>query len=680
MDSQQEKLLRSRNAELGKELAQKIRDLEIEAALDCVRSRSLAMHKTSELQEVVNLVFEKLQAMGIEMDSVNISVPNEKTREQRMWIAVNGVPYPNSIILPDHDDPISQDGWKAWDSGLDLFCKAYTFDEKNEFFSWAFEHSDLKYMPSERKSWVLQREAYAYSLAIGKISVIQALSYSGKLLDAKENEILKRFAKVFEQAYIRFLDLEKAENQAREAQIEAALERVRSRTMAMQKSDELAQTAVVVFKQLIGLGIQPNRLFIGIIKDDSGNIELWATDEDGSKISTRFTGNINRNLSVNKMYKGWKAHKKSLTIDMQGQELKDYFRYLAEELKVPFKLGLSQKRRVQLITYFSQGFIGMASPEPQPEETTSLLERFAGVFNLTYTRFSDLKIAEAHAIQAKEDLIKLHTEKKRAEDALTELQAAQKQLIQSEKMASLGELTAGIAHEIQNPLNFVNNFSEVNQEMIEELEEELKSGNIDQALAIAADIKQNEQKINHHGKRADRIVKGMLQHSRTGGGEKQPTNINTLADEFLRLSYHGLRAKDKTFNSEMVTHFDPELPQINVSPQDMGRVLLNLFNNAFYAVNQKHKALGDAYKSEVSVTTSIENGQVIIKVKDNGNGIPDAIKDKIMQPFFTTKPTGEGTGLGLSLSYDIVVKGHGGSINIDTKENEYTQFTIQLSI
>ncbi len=342
------------------------REAQIEAALEKVRSRSLAMHKTSELQEVVNLVFEKLQAMGIEMDSINISVPNGKTREQKMWIAVNGIPYPNSIILPDHNDPISQDGWKAWDSGLDLFCKAYSFDEKNEFFSWAFEHSDLKYMPSERKSWVLQREAYAYSLAIGKISVIQALNYSGKLLDAKENEILKRFAKVFEQAYIRFLDLEKAETQAREAQIEAALERVRSRTMAMQKSDELAQTAVVVFKQLIGLGIQPNRLFIGIIKDDSGDVELWATDEDGSRISTRFTGNVNRNQSINKMYKGWKAHKKSLTIDMHGQELKDYFRYLAEELKVPFKLGLLTKAKgatdhLLLTRLYRHGFTGTAA-------------------------------------------------------------------------------------------------------------------------------------------------------------------------------------------------------------------------------------------------------------------------------------------------------------------------------
>ncbi len=264
--------------------------------------------------------------------------------------------------------------------------------------------------------------------------------------------------------------------------------------------------------------------------------------------------------------------------------------------------------------------------------------------------------------------------------AINTLRATQNQLIQSEKMASLGELTAGIAHEIQNPLNFVNNFSDVNAEMIAELEDELKSGNIPQALAIAGDIKENERKINHHGKRADAIVKGMLQHSKTGSGSKEPTDINALADEYMRLAYHGLRAKDKSFNSEMTTRFASDLPKINVLQQDMGRVMLNLFNNAFYAVNQKAKMAHNNYKPEVTISTSFEKGYVIIKVKDNGVGIPDAIKGKIMQPFFTTKPTGEGTGLGLSLTYDMVVKGHAGSITVDTKEGEYTVFTIKLSL
>jgi two-component system NtrC family sensor kinase len=265
-------------------------------------------------------------------------------------------------------------------------------------------------------------------------------------------------------------------------------------------------------------------------------------------------------------------------------------------------------------------------------------------------------------------------------EAFNELKTTQAQLVQREKMASLGELTAGIAHEIQNPLNFVNNFSEVNAEMIDELKEELKSGNLAGALTIADDIGDNEKKIGHHGKRADSIVKGMLEHSKAGTGEKVPTDINALADEFLKLSYHGLRAKDKSFNAELTTHFDDLLPKISIAQQDIGRVLLNLFNNAFYAVNQKQKIAENDYKPEVTVTTSTEKNNLIIKVKDNGNGIPEAVKDKIMQPFFTTKPTGEGTGLGLSLSYDIVVKGHGGSITVNSVEGKGSEFIIQLPV
>jgi two-component system, NtrC family, sensor kinase len=263
---------------------------------------------------------------------------------------------------------------------------------------------------------------------------------------------------------------------------------------------------------------------------------------------------------------------------------------------------------------------------------------------------------------------------------LSDLKSTQTQLIQSEKMASLGELTAGIAHEIQNPLNFVNNFSEVSAELVDEMDEELDKGDIEEAKAIGADLKQNLEKIRHHGQRAGAIVKGMLQHSQSGSSAKEATNINALADEYMRLAYHGLRAKDKSFNAELITHYDEQLPKVNVIPQDVGRVMLNLFNNAFYAVNQKQKTAVADYKPEVSVSTSIENGRVIIKVKDNGIGIPDAIKEKIMQPFFTTKPTGEGTGLGLSLTYDMVVKGHGGSIQVNSTEGKGSEFIITLPI
>jgi signal transduction histidine kinase len=272
--------------------------------------------------------------------------------------------------------------------------------------------------------------------------------------------------------------------------------------------------------------------------------------------------------------------------------------------------------------------------------------------------------------------------KQKIENAFDQLKATQAQLIQSEKMASLGELTAGIAHEIQNPLNFVNNFSELNQEMLEELESErLKTkGDRDEKLQddLLNDIKENELKISHHGKRADEIVKGMLQHSRSSTGQKELTDLNALADEYLRLAYHGLRAKDKSFNADFQLEFDDNLPKIKVVPQDIGRVFLNLINNAFYVVNKKSKEEIKRYDPEVIVATRKIDNQIEICVKDNGPGIPEEIKEKIFQPFFTTKPTGEGTGLGLSLSYDII-KAHGGEIYVDTKENVGTEFSIILT-
>ncbi len=824
------------------------REAQIEASLERVRSRTMAMHNSRDVGETVAAMFDECIKLGVDK-SVRCGIGIiRKTKEMEVWTAYTDADAKIEFIIGRLDMTVHQmlEGvFNSWQNKAVHSSYLLTGEDQKDYYR-AINSSHDYNAHFKLGSLPVQQFQNAFYFPEGFIYV-----FSHEQLTADALAIFKRFAGIFGLTYRRFLDLQKAETQAREAQIEVALERVRSRTMAMQASDELAETSVELFKQLIGLGIAPNRLFIGIIKDDSGDIELWATDEDGMKISTRFAGNMNGNASVKKMYQGWKEQKKSITIDMRGKELKDYFHYLSVDLKVPFKLGLSQKRRVQLIAYFSQGFIGIASPDIQPAETNTLLERFAGVFNLTYTRFNDLQKAEAQAHEAVkqasidrvraeiasmrttkdlekitplvwdelttlgvpfircgvfivdeseelvyyylstpdgkalaafrlpfdaegigrnvlqnwrqkqvfkihwseaefteytkslvrqgavnsgesyvtahpptsldlhffpflqgmlyvgnivslnhdemllvqsladafstayaryEDFNKLEEAKQEVEKTLTELKAAQTKLIQSEKMASLGELTAGIAHEIQNPLNFVNNFSEVNQEMIDELEDELRAGNIEEALAIAADVKQNEEKINHHGKRADGIVKGMLQHSRTSSGEKQLTNINVLADKFMRLSYHGLRAKDKSFNSEMVTDFDPELPKINVIAQDIGRVLLNLFNNAFYAVSEKRKTADTNYKAKVTATTSSENGQLLIKVLDNGNGIPDAIKDKIMQPFFTTKPTGEGTGLGLSLSYDIVVKGHGGSITVNTKEGEFTEFVVSLPL
>jgi len=310
---------------------------------------------------------------------------------------------------------------------------------------------------------------------------------------------------------------------------------------------------------------------------------------------------------------------------------------------------------------------------------------------ITIDRIQRRRLAEKANQKVKEKELEQARE---IEKAYNKLKATQSQLIQSEKMASLGELTAGIAHEIQNPLNFVNNFSEVSGELIDEMNEELEKGEVEEAKEIAADIKLNLEKILHHGKRADAIVKGMLQHSRSSSGVKEPTDINALADEYLRLAYHGLRAKDKSFNASMKTNFDPAIGNINVIPQDMGRVILNLITNAFYAVDEKKKIRTlqgfetlegfEDYEPTVSVSTKLvvapSGGTrgVQISVKDNGNGIPHNVLEKIFQPFFTTKPTGQGTGLGLSMSYDIVTKAHGGELKVETKEGEGSEFIIQL--
>ena len=316
----------------------------------------------------------------------------------------------------------------------------------------------------------------------------------------------------------------------------------------------------------------------------------------------------------------------------------------------------------------------------------------------TYTKDHQARIDREEAEQRERHLLEglvqertaqLTQQKEALQATLNELQATQDQLVQKEKLASLGELTAGIAHEIQNPLNFVNNFSEVSTELVKELQDERAKPHTDRDTEleseILSDLIQNLEKIGHHGQRASAIVRNMLQHSRASTGQRELTDINALADEYLRLSYHGLRAKDKAFNASFVADLDPDVAPINVVAQDVGRVLLNLFNNAFYAVQQRQQQerekgtlAGYAYRPAVKVTTKQTPVGVEIQVADNGTGIPDELEGKIFQPFFTTKPSGSGTGLGLSLSYEIITKGHGGTLEVESEENKGTTFTIML--
>jgi len=659
------------------------REAQIEAALERVRSKTMAMHNSEDVGATVLSMFDELVNIGVDKKTRSgIGILND-SNIMELWTASFDPEGKASLQIGKLDmrlHPLLMGVKNTWKNNEPRHTYDLVGEDMLNYFTIINNAPDYN-AKIDLKSLPKKIFHNAFTFSDGALFV-----FTQKPISDEMANIFKRFAGVFGQTYRRYLDLQKAEAQAREAQIEASLERVRSRTLSMQKSDELAETAAVLFNQLIILGIEPNRLYIGIIKDDNGQIEFWATDEEGSKVSTQFIGEANRNVSMKKMYDAWKAEKKSLTIDMKGKELSDYFQYLASELKVPFTKGLSQKRRIQNIAIFGKGFIGIASPDKQPNETTHLLERFAAVFNLTYTRFNDLKVAEAHAIQAAEDLVKLQTAKQRAENALTHLQAAQKQLIQQEKLASLGQLTAGIAHEIKNPLNFVNNFSDLSMELIDEVFAELDNTDnpesAEEIRELLTVVKSNLEKIHTHGTRADGIVKSMLQHSRGGSGKMEPTDLNALVKEYVNLAFHGMRAGKNPINVTIDLQLDANITKVPLIGEDFSRVVLNLCNNAFDAMRTfsvERSILGVSYSPKLLVRTKIENNKIIMMVADNGPGIPEAIKDKILQPFFTTKKGTEGTGLGLSITHDIV-KAHGGELKVETKEGEGSKFIILLPV
>ncbi|HTK81343.1 MAG TPA: ATP-binding protein [Bacteroidota bacterium] len=655
------------------------REAQIEAALERVRSRTMAMQHSDELKGAAALLFQQIKSLGVPAYSCGYNIWEPDDSVFTSWMSrQDGSDFNAVLNIRLTEDANFKRFAESRRNGEQFFVLELSGERMQEHYRY------LKTIP-EFKAWFDYAASMGYPLPETQFHHVANFSHGNILFISLEpcpefHDVFKRFATVFDQTYTRFLDLQKAEAQARESQIETSLERVRSRTLAMQKSDELAETAAVLFRQLIMLGVEPNRLYIAIIRDESGNATFWITDEDGTKVNLGFEASLPENPTWSKMFEGWKAQEKSLVIDMQGKELEEYFAHLTS-LHVPFKGGLSQQRRVQTIAYFSQGFLGIASPTPESEEALVLLERFAGVFNLTYTRFNDLTLAEAHALQAEQDLINLKTEKKRAEEALTELRATQEQLIQQEKLASLGQLTAGIAHEIKNPLNFVNNFSDVSIELVAEAVDELKKANGDgrpeEVLAILGDVHQNLKKINEHGKRADGIVKSMLQHSRGSGGKLDPADMNAVINEYVNLAYHGMRAGKNPINVDIQLELDASLKAVPLITEDFSRVVVNLCQNAFDAMREKLNSAAKGYSPRLTVRTSRCESKVQVEIEDNGPGIPDDIKNKILQPFFTTKKGTQGTGLGLSITNDII-KAHRGELRIDSNGTEGARFVIVL--
>ncbi|RPA68656.1 hypothetical protein EF405_08740 [Cyclobacteriaceae bacterium YHN15] len=643
------------------------REAQIEAALERVRSRSMAMYNSEELIQVATVLHDEINTLAIlPASSVSLIIVDEENLKQRFWGSKSATGFLQQIDLPLLGDTILKKRYEAWKRKEPLFSQIIKGEQLRKHLEIVMPANTATKKVSESKI-LMPDPAYFYfaNFSYGAIQLLNAAP-----IDDETTSLLLRFAKVFEQTYTRFLDLQKAEEQAKEALKQSSLDRVRGEIASMRSMADLERITPLVWNELTTLGVPFIRCGVSIIHEETQDIEMFLSTPNGESLaminldytSSDLTQNSIDHWRKNKVYhQHWSKEEfvswtKTL---MEGGQISNNKAYQGSEAP-PETLEL-------YFVPFTQGSLYVGAIEELSDEEIEMVKALAKAFSIAYARY--------------EDFVKLEKAKDSIEATLVELKNTQKQLIQSEKMASLGELTAGIAHEIQNPLNFVNNFSEASSEMIDEMREEIDKGQIEEARMIAGDIKQNLEKINHHGQRASDIVKSMLQHSRTSSGTREPTDINALADEYLRLAYHGLRAKDKSFNADFKADLDPSLPKLNVIPQDIGRVLLNLINNAFYAVNERSKKGEPDYVPSISVTTQLTaNSQQLIAIKDNGEGIPDEIVNKIFQPFFTTKPTGQGTGLGLSLSYDIITKGHNGTLEVDTTAGVGSEFIIQLPI
>jgi signal transduction histidine kinase/ketosteroid isomerase-like protein len=652
------------------------RESEIQLALERVRARTMAMQRSEELLEVAGLLFQQVKALGVPLFHCGFNI-FEIDDKECIWYpgsADGDILSPCKIPLTEH--PVFMAFNESRKRGDELFV----YEKEGEY-----QAGHYRYMLSLPVLGEILQNMLDAGIAFPTFQIDHLANFShGNLLFITSehfpemHDTFKRFAKVFEQTYTRFLDLQKAEAQAREAMKQASLDRVRGEIASMRSKDDLNRMIPMLSEEMNALGIPFIRCGIFIVNESSQTVQSYLSTASGKLLGMFELPFDNEEISKG-LLSNWR--KNMVFKDFWNKEqFISFMRNLVDSGRIKDEesftgAGAPPEELFLHFVPFRQGMLYAGNISPLSEEMLPLVESLADVFSIAYARY--------------EDFNKLEEAKTKTEKALDELKAAQNQLIQSEKMASLGELTAGIAHEIQNPLNFVNNFSEVSKELLDEMREAIEKGDTEDAKEIMNDVIQNLEKINHHGKRADGIVKGMLQHSRSSSGQKELTDINALADEYLRLAYHGLRAKDKSFNAKFETNFDPSLPKIEVVPQDIGRVLLNLINNAFYATQQKVSviqklATKETYEPTVTVSSRKvppQGGQagdlLELRIRDNGPGIPDAIKDKIFQPFFTTKPTGQGTGLGLSLAYDIV-KAHGGQLNFESKTGEGTIFIITL--
>ena len=708
------KTLQNLIEERTKELVSKNRELEVEAALERVRSQSIAMRHTSNLQEVVNTLAHQLLHINIDINGGVFIVINEKVgRDIEIWGCGGAANYVEKAVIPYLDKPVyfhSVNSIK--EKKVDFLVEVYTREEKVEFFEHLFSHSPWKSTPRDKKNQLLSlKGGYTRSWCISPNTSIFMINNTGKIFSDEDNNILKRFGKVFEQTYTRFLDLQKAEEMARAATHQAALDRVRGEIASMRNPDDLRHISQIVFSELTTLGVPFIRCGVFIIDEPNSKARLYLSTPDGQSLGVLKLHYPSVEL-VSEVVASWKKgefYKKHWDRDdfvqwtklmMEMGQIHDENTYQGNDAPPP-SLDLH-------FVPFEQGMLYVGCSNPLEDEQLELVQNLADTFAMAYARY--------------EDFNQLEIAKEKLEVALADIKATQEQMVQQEKLASLGQLTAGIAHEIRNPLNFMKNFSEISSELIGEVREELQlqmaalkqknlvfskassyeneaaeekkemqaegsNGNptfpdLDSMFSILTDVESYLEKIKEHGNRADHIVTSMLQHSRSGSGALEPTNLNSLIKEYVNLAYLGMQAGKYPIVVEMSYQLDEDIKQVPLIAQDFSRVILNLCTNAFDAMREKLIAAAEKslpYIPQLTITTERIEEEVVVEFKDNGQGIPKEIKEKIMQPFFTTKKGKEGTGLGLYITSDII-KAHGGKLKVKTGEGVGTAFRISLPV
>lgn len=643
------------------ELERKKREIEIEASLEKVRVIALSMKHPADMIDVCRAISEQLQLLGIqEIRNVQTALINN----------TNGTYINYQYFTAYGKGCIEEAKYNKHPKVFEMVQKMQ--QSEDAFFVINFDGEELNKFRLYRKDDAQFHDPildaspslhyYFYAIGGGWLGLS-----TYKPLPDESLDLFRRFHKAFGLAYRRFMDIEQAETLAREAIRHSSLDRVRGQISTMRSTEDLQFIPPLIWHELGILGVPFFRCALIIMDEAAFSVHIYLTTPDGKPLGALHLP-MNFSAFISQMVTHW--HRKEVYLEYWSRRQFLAWTHSILEFGQIHDSGIYQgapqppKSLYLNLVPFEQGMLYVGHVLPLAEDKLSIVKSLAETFSEAYARY--------------EDFSKLQKAKEEVENALSELKATQVQLIQSEKMASLGELAAGISHEIQNPLNFVNNFSEVSKELLDEMATELDAGNQDTAMEILKDLKENLQKIIVHGKRADAIVKGMLNHSQSRPGTMEPTDINALAEEYFRLAYHGLRAKDKSFNVIMENDFDPEVGKINIIAQDISRVILNLITNAFYAVNVKSKLTLPGYQPTVRIQTKRTREGVEVRVTDNGIGIPEKDKGKLFHPFFTTKPAGEGTGLGLSMSSDIVTKGHAGKLKVETTEGVGTTFTIVL--